>query len=82
MEKRKTYVAPLLTTVEFRTERGYAFSAFEATQQINNLVEQELVMQAAQNDGSGNLVAGYLDGNEDHSNDGSGNWQYANGGWF
>ena len=88
MEKvKKAYIAPLLTVVEFRAERGYEGSAAAFTwetpaQQINMFISAEMEM-AGQNDGSdGNLAAGYLEGKEDHSNDVSGNWSYANGSWF
>ena len=85
MEKvKKAYIAPLLTVVEFRAERGYAISTFEAAQQINMYVDQFMLDEGSMNDGSsdGNLAAGYLGGQENHSNDVSGNWSYANGSWF
>lgn len=90
MKKEKnTYITPLLTVVEFKTERGYAASDSEFTwqtpaQQINMFIMTESGMITDQNDGSdGNLAAGYLEGKEDHSNDGgSSNWSYANGSWF
>ena len=84
MEKvKKAYIAPLLTVVEFRAERGYAISTFEAAQQINMYVDQFMLDEGQMNDGSdGNLAAGYLGGQEDHSNDVSGSWSYANGSWF
>lgn len=86
MKKEKnTYITPLLTVVEFKTERGYADSAFTwqtPAQQINMFIMTESGMITEQNDGDGNLVAGYMEQNEDHSNDASGSWQYSNGGWF
>ncbi len=87
MEKEKnTYMPPILTVVEFKTERGYAASGdavWNAAQQINMFVAAESDM-VGQNDGSdGNMAAGYLGGNEDHSSDGGGSsWSYANGRWF
>ena len=86
MEKvKKAYIAPLLTVVEFRAERGYLGSTtFEAAQQINMYVDQFMLDEGSMNDGSedGYLAAGYLGGQEDHSNDVSGSWSYANGSWF
>ncbi len=85
MEKvKKAYIAPLLTVVEFRAERGYEASITWNTpaQQINMFISAEMEM-AGQNDGSdGNLAAGYLGGQEDHSSDVSGSWAYENGSWF
>ncbi len=87
MEKvKKAYIAPLLTVVEFRAERGYEGSYTWETpaQQINMFIMTESGMITEQNDGSdGNLAAGYLEGNEDHSNAANGSaWSYANGSWF
>lgn len=88
MEKvKKAYIAPLLTVVEFRAERGYEGSAAitweTPAQQINMFIMTESGMMTEQNDGTdGNLAAGYLGGQEDHTNDVSGNWSYANGSWF
>lgn len=86
MEKlKKAYIAPLLTVVEFCAERGYDASALTwetPAQQINMFISAEMEM-AGQNDGSdGNLAAGYMGGQENHENDVSGNWSYANGSWF
>lgn len=89
MKKEKnTYITPLLTVVEFKTERGYADSA-EFTwqtpaQQINMFIMTESGMITEQNDGSdGNLAAGYMEGQEDHSNAANGStWSYSNGSWF
>lgn len=86
MEKEKnTYIPPILTVVEFKTERGYAASAdvvWNAAQEINMFVAAESDMTTG-NDGDGNMAAGYLGVQEDHSGDGgSSNWSYSNGGWF
>jgi hypothetical protein len=88
MKKEKnTYITPLLTVVEFKTERGYADSAFTwqtPAQQINMFIMTESGMITEQNDGSdGNLAAGYMEGQEDHSNAANGStWSYSNGSWF
>ncbi len=88
MEKvKKAYIAPLLTVVEFRTERGYEGSAAitweTPAQQINMFIMTESGMITEEHDENGNLAAGYMGGQEDHSGDGSSsNWSYANGGWF
>lgn len=84
--QKNAYITPLLTVVEFRTERGYAESSYTWTtpaEQINMFVSAELEM-VDQNDGTdGNLAAGYLGGQEDHSNAANGSsWSYANGSWF
>lgn len=82
-KNKKIYEAPLLTVVEFRTERGFAFSSWageNVANEINMMVALEV--QAHANDGSGNLVAGEMNGQEDHSGDVSGEWSYANGSWF
>lgn len=86
MEKvKKAYIAPLLTVVEFRAERGYEGSAAitweTPAQQINMFISAEMEM-ADQRDANGNLAAGYMGEQEDHSNDVSGSWSYANGSWF
>lgn len=86
MEKEKnTYIPPILTVVEFKTERGYAASAdvvWNAAQEINMFVAAESDMTAGNDGSDGNMAAGYLGGNEDHSNDASGSWSYSNGSWF
>ena len=88
MKKEKnTYITPLLTVVEFKTERGYADSEFTwqtPAQQINMFIMTESGMITEQNDGSdGNLAAGYMEGQEDHSNAANGStWSYSNGSWF
>lgn len=86
MEKEKnTYIPPILTVVEFKTERGYAESSFSfqnTAQRIDMFVMTESGMVTEQNDGDGNLAAGYMEGNQDYSNASSGSWQYSNGGWF
>lgn len=82
--QKNAYITPLLTVVEFRTERGYAESYTWTTpaEQINMLVAME-AETIVENDGSdGNLAASYFGGQEDHSNDVSGSWSYANGSWF
>lgn len=86
MEKEKnTYIPPILTVVEFKTERGYADSVtrWDPVQQINMFVAAEADMTAGNDGSDGNMAAGYLGGTEDHSGDGgSSNWSYANGSWF
>lgn len=86
MEKEKnTYMPPILTVVEFKTERGYADSVtrWDPVQQINMFVAAEADMTAGNDGSDGNMAAGYLGGQEDHSGDGgSSNWSYANGSWF
>ncbi|MBO4587008.1 MAG: hypothetical protein J5677_04235 [Bacteroidales bacterium] len=82
-KNRQNYEAPTLTVVEFRIERGYAESTFNfgAVQKINNFVNESLDIQM--NNGSdGNFNAGFMVNQEDHSNDVSGSWSYANGSWF
>lgn len=91
MKKEKnTYITPLLTVVEFKTERGYALSAnvfdpgMQAAQAINDFIDEERSIQVAQQNGlTGEAIGGQMYGNEDNSNPGgSSNWQYSNGGWF
>jgi hypothetical protein len=86
MEKEKnTYIPPILTVVEFKTERGYADSVtrWDPVQQINMFVAAEADMTAGNDGSDGNMAAGYLGGTEDHSGDGgSSNWSYSNGSWF
>ena len=88
MEKEKnTYIPPILTVVEFKTERGYATSALnpglQAVQSINDFVDREMSIQMAQGNANGEAVGGQMYGNEDMSNvGGSSDWQYSNGGWF
>lgn len=82
MKKNKqNYVAPGLTVVEFRVEKGYALSIQSPVQMINTAVEQQMFMAQIQDDGT-NLVASTLNqGIEDNSTP-TGGWQYENGGWF
>lgn len=87
MEKEKnTYIPPILTVVEFKTERGYADSVtrWDPVQQINMFVAAEADMTAGNDGSDGNMAAGYLGSHEntDHSNDVSGSWSYENGRWF
>ena len=85
MEKvKKAYIAPLLTVVEFRTERGYEGSLImNASMRINEVVDQEMAIHVAQANENGEAVGAQMYGNEDYSNPGgSSNWQYSNGGWF
>ena len=85
MEKvKKAYIAPLLTVVEFRTERGYEGSLImNASMRINEVVDQEMAIHVAQANENGEAVGAQMYGNEDYSNvGGSSNWQYSNGGWF
>lgn len=85
MKKNKqNYVAPGLTVVEFRVEKGYAasnLSVFSAQQHIQMFLENQTELDMG-NDG--NLAAGYMEGGmEDHTDAYSGSgWEYQNGGWF
>ena len=91
MEKvKKAYIAPLLTVVEFRTERGYAGSegnlVINSSQAIQGFIDREAAIESHQmgevREGNG-VFAGGLGENEDHTNAGSGSaWQYNDGGWF
>lgn len=90
MKKNKqNYVAPGLTVVEFRVEKGYAVSGpldkwSSSAQQIQMLVETEMGYMSESNDGEGNLVGGYMNGEAiDNSNPtGGSGWEFENGGWF
>ena len=86
MKKEKnTYITPLLTVVEFKTERGYAQSGLHmnAAMRINEFVDEQMAIQVAQANENGEAVGAQMYGNEDYSNPGgSSNWQYSNGGWF
>lgn len=84
-KNQKIYVAPQLTVVEFRMERGFADSTLliQAQQTIDSYITNEVIqMQMGQTD-DGNVVASSMNGNVDMSDAGSSSaWQYANGGWF
>lgn len=89
MKKEKnTYITPLLTVVEFKTERGYAASdsgllVENASMRINEFVDEQMAKQVAQANENGEAVGAQMYENEDYSNvGGSSNWQYSNGGWF
>ena len=86
MKKEKnTYITPILTVVEFKTERGYAQSGLvmNASMRINEFVDEQMAIQVAQANENGEAVGAQMYGNEDYSNPGgSSNWQYSNGGWF
>lgn len=86
MKKEKNaYIPPVLTVVEFKTERGYADSGLvmNAAQNINDFVDQEMQIRVAQSNSNGEAVGGQMYGNVDMTNPGaSSNWQYENGGWF
>lgn len=87
MEKEKnTYIPPILTVVEFKTERGYAESGLvmNTVQRINEFADQEMAIKMAQESNlTGEAVGGEMFGNVDQSNPGgSSDWQYSNGGWF
>ena len=89
MKKEKnTYITPLLTVVEFKTERGYAASdsgllVENASMRINEFVDEQMVKHVAQANENGEAVGAQMYENEDYSNvGGSSNWQYSNGGWF
>ncbi len=86
MKKEKnTYITPILTVVEFKTERGYAQSGLvmNASMRINEFVDEQMAIQVAQANENGEAVSAQMYGNEDYSNPGgSSNWQYSNGGWF
>ncbi len=84
-KNQKIYVAPQLTVVEFRMERGFADSTLliQAQQTIDSYITNEVIqMQMGQTD-DGNVVASSMNGNVDMSDAGSSSaWQYSNGGWF
>lgn len=88
MEKvKKAYIAPLLTVVEFRTERGYSASynlIISSQQKIQGFIDKEVEMQMmGELDASGNVTAADMLGNEDYSGGAAGTgWQYDNGSWF
>ena len=85
MKQKQKYVAPGLTVVEFRTERGFADSGnpiFSAAQQINAMTDEMVQQQVLS---SQELSAGYFE-NQDMTNP-TGNWVYdgnggAGGTWF
>ena len=85
MEKvKKAYIAPLLTVVEFRAERGYEGSLImNASMRINEYVDQEMQIRLADEDSRGHheVLAGNLGADVDQSTGGSA-WQYSNGSWF
>ena len=88
MKKEKnTYIPPILTVVEFKTERGYAASGdnliINSQQAIQLFIDKEVAAQQMGDVDDNQVVAGVMGGNEDHSNAGSGSaWQYSDGGWF
>ena len=84
MEKaKKAYIAPLLTVVEFKAERGYAQSGFvmEASAINDYLVFQESQILVADQESHGEVVASGFGANVDQATGGS-SWQYSNGSWF
>ncbi len=85
MKKEKnTYITPILTVVEFKTERGYAQSGYvmEASQAINDyLVFHESQILVANQESHGEVVASDFGANMDQATGGS-SWQYSNGSWF
>ena len=85
MKQKQKYVAPGLTVVQFKAERGFAESnkIFGAAQQINMMIDDQITMQMQ--DADKEFTAGYFD-NQDMSNP-TGNWVYdgnggAGGSWF
>lgn len=92
MKKEKNaYITPLLTVVEFRTERGYASSegnlVINSSQAIQGFIDREVALEEHQmgevREGGG-VLAGEMLGNEDHTNAGTGSWGYFGDGtsWF
>ena len=85
-KEKKNYESPQLTVVEFRVERGFAGSdtlVSNAQQLVQGYIDYEVHAQVMGQVESGKVVAGYMSGNEDHSNAGGGSsWQYSDGGWF
>lgn len=83
-KKIANYEAPRLTVVEFRTERGYAASSFGPVQTVQiyaDALQREIDL--ANQDASGNLVGGYMDGAAiDNSNPTEGGWTFENGSYF
>lgn len=85
--QKNAYITPLLTVVEFRTERGYAESGFvlnpnNAPQAINDYIQfHESQILVAEQEGHGEVIASEFGVNQDQTSGGS-NWQYSNGSWF
>lgn len=78
MKKKLKYEAPVLTAVEFRTERGFAFSFAPASNEFTQALEQEVLMQL---NSSTEFNAGQFT-NVDQTNP-SGSWVYTEEGtWF
>ena len=89
MKQKKTYVAPGLTVVQFRAERGYAasgdFTINGTAQYLDAAINSELARMNAENGNIGDdFAAGYFD-NVDETNP-TGSWVYtgsgAGGTWF
>lgn len=86
-KNKKIYEAPLLTVVEFRTEKGFAASddnyIVNSQQAIQAFIDKEIHSQVMGMTTENGVVAATMEGNEDHTNAGGGtSWQYSNGGWF
>lgn len=85
MKQKKTYVAPGLTVVQFRMERGYAASMTEwSVSQVASTINDQLAQQALL-DEENNLAAASMDGQFDYTNAGaSSDWHYTGNGssWF
>ena len=91
MKKEKnTYITPLLTVVEFKAERGYAYSfanVTEAGQQVELQLQGYLDMahsEAGVINDRNSFVGGYMNGAaEDNSDPVSGTgWTFENGSYF
>lgn len=86
MKQKKTYVAPGLTVVQFRAERGYAASKFTlngTAQYLDAAINAELTRMGAEDGNIGNdFAAGYFDNVDETTPTGS--WVYTGNGtnWF
>lgn len=85
-KNKKIYEAPLLTVVEFRTEKGFAGSdslVMGAQQAIDGFVNTQFAIHVAEQNGNDEPIGAGMNGNFNMTNPGgSSDWQYSNGGWF
>jgi len=90
MKKEKNaYITPLLTVVEFRTEKGYAYSFASTVDAMGNHVEMQvqgvvdqMTMETQAITDPNSFVAGYMDGEYDDNSIAVGDWTYQNGSHF
>lgn len=90
MKKEKnTYITPILTVVEFKTERGYAYSFGGNVDEVGNHIQDQLMFfvnesQISTGDATleNGFVGGYMTGAAEDNSSAVGDWTYQNGSHF